>query len=75
MLQHELTSIYFSKKADYKRFIQDQTQFNWMVRFINKLRDKEVFARMCARVRKRRENEVTHMPNSQSESWLNKPVF
>ena len=30
-----------------------------MVHFINKMRDEEVFACMCARVRKRRENEVT----------------
>ena len=70
MLQHELTSIYFSKKADYKR-LQDQTQFNWLVHFINKLRDEEVFAYMCARVRKRRENEVTRTPNSQSQSRTN----
>ena len=63
MLLHALTSIYFSKKADCKR-LQEQTQFNWMVHFINKLRDEEVFACMCARVRKRRENEVTRAPNT-----------
>ena len=57
------------KKADYKR-LQDQTQFNLMVHFINKLRDEEVFACMCARVRKRRENEVTRAPNSQSTGFL-----
>ena len=45
------------------------------VHFINKLRDEEVFARMCARVRKRQENEVMHVPNSQSESRMNEPVF
>ena len=58
------------KKAGYKR-LQDQTQFNWMVHFINKLRDEEVFAWMNARVRKRRENEVTRAPNSQSQSRMN----
>ena len=62
------------KKADYK-CLQDQTQFNWTVHLINKLRDEEVFAGVCTRIWKRRENEVTHMPNSQSQSQLNEPVF
>ena len=64
----------FPKKADYKRS-QDQTQFNWMIHFISKLRDEEVSACMCARVRKRRENEVTGAPNSQSQLRMNEPVF
>ena len=56
------------KKADYKCLIQDQMpdqmQFNWMETC------------MCMCVRKRQENEVTHMPNcSQSQSWMKEPVF
>ena len=39
------------------------------------LRYEEVFACMCTRVRKRRENEVTGAPNSQSQSRMNEPVF
>ena len=56
-------------------YTRPNSQFNWMVHFINKLRDEEVFACMCTRVRKRRENEVTRTPNSQSESRMNEPVF
>ena len=33
--------------------------------------DEEIFARTYARVRKRRENELTHAPNSQSQSRMN----
>ena len=65
----------FLQKKLTKKCLQDQTQFNWMVHFINKLRDEEVFACMCTRIRKRRENGVTCTPNSQSQSRMNEPVF
>ena len=70
-----MNSLLFSpKKADYKH-LQDQTQLNWMIHFINKLRDEEVFACMCTRIQKRRKNKVTCTPNSQSQSRMNEPVF
>ena len=66
----------YPKRADYNG-LQDQTpdrtQFNWMVHFIN---NTERHGCMSARVRKKRENEVTRAPNcSQSQSRMNEPVF
>ena len=59
--------LFLQKKLTTNVYKTEVTQFNWMVHLINKMRDKEALACMCARVQKRRENEVTRAPNNQSQ--------
>ena len=69
--------LFLKKKADYKQ-LQDQTQFNWMVHFINNLetkRQRSVCMYVCARPKKAGKWGDARAPNSQSQSRMNEPVF
>ena len=65
---HKQTSIYCSKKSRLQKFTTPKARkgssTEWFISSVI-LRDEEMFAHMCVRVWKRRENEVMRAPNSQ----------
>ena len=57
------------KRAEYKVYKTKRSSTEWFIW------RRSVCMYVHSRFQKRRENEVTHAPNSQSQSQMNEPVF